>query len=68
MGVFNIWNTPNAYWLQNSMRGEYCRNGRGVTLIPVVYSGLCQYVVYNDRVDMAIQVGWAGEDYFGLKI
>ena len=29
IGAFNIWNTPNANWLQNSLRGEYCRNGRG---------------------------------------
>ena len=27
--AFNIWNTPNADWLQNSMKGEYCRNGWG---------------------------------------
>ena len=29
--AFNIWNTPYANWLQDSVNGEYCRNGRGVT-------------------------------------
>ena len=29
MRAFNIWNTPNANWLQNSVRRKYCRNGRG---------------------------------------
>ena len=28
-GAFNIWNTPNANWIQDSVNGEYCRNGRG---------------------------------------
>ena len=28
-----IWNTPHANWSQNSMKGEYCENGRGVTYI-----------------------------------
>ena len=28
-----IWNTSNANWLHNSVNGEYCRNGRGVTCI-----------------------------------
>ena len=28
-GAFNNWNTPNANWLQDSVNGEYCRNGRG---------------------------------------
>ena len=31
-GVFNIWNTPNGNWLQDYVNGEYCRNGRGVTV------------------------------------
>ena len=29
--AFDIWNTPNANWLQDSVIGEYCRNGSWVT-------------------------------------
>ena len=47
---FNIWNTPNANWLQNSMRREYCRNGRGWHVFSVLQShsfvvkGICKNI------------------------
>ena len=30
---FNIYNTPHANEMQDSVDGEYCWNGRGVTFI-----------------------------------